>query len=279
MDWTEKLAQLVTEHGPNVVYALIVLIAGFIAAKAIRGLVRRALGRTRLDATLIPFVTGLVYYALLVFVVLAVLGRFGIQTASFIAVLGAAGFAVGLAMQGTLSNFAAGVMLLIFRPFKVGDVIEAGGSVGTVREIGIFATVLDSPDNVRIVLPNSGVYGQVVKNFSFNDTRRIDLVVGVSYDDDLSRAVEAVRSVLGADPRVLAEPAAVVAVSELADSSVNFVVRPWCKREDYWTLRWDLTRALKQELERAGCSIPFPQRDVHLHRGDAGPLAAFGATG
>ncbi len=265
MDWTEKLAQLVTEHGPNVVYALIVLIAGFIAAKAIRGLVRRALGRTRLDATLIPFVTGLVYYALLVFVVLAVLGRFGIQTASFIAVLGAAGFAVGLAMQGTLSNFASGVMLLTFRPFRVDDVIEAAGEVGKVIEIGMFSTTLHTPDNIKIIVPNSAIFGSTIKNITANDTRRNDMSIGISYDDDIGKAIEVINGVLKADARVLKDPAPVVAVSELADSSVNFAVRPWCTKEDYWGLRFDLNRRFKEELEAAGCSIPYPQSDVHLH--------------
>jgi len=196
--------------------------------------------------------------------VIAVLSLFGVQTASLIAVLGAAGLAVGLALQGTLSNFAAGVMLLIFRPFKVGDFIDAVGTAGSVMEIGIFSTTLKSPDNIKIVLPNSQVYGQTIKNFNGYDTRRIDLVIGVSYDNDLQVALDTIRSVVTADPRVMAEPEVQIAVSNLGDSSVDIVVRPWCAGTDYWALRFDLTRRLKEDLEAAGCSIPYPQRDVHL---------------
>ena len=194
------------------------------------------------------------------------ISTWGLKVVGAIAVLGAAGLAVGLALQGTLSNFAAGVMLLIFRPFQLGDFIDAGGTAGTVIEIGIFATTLHSPDNVRIVVPNSSVCGQTIKNFSANDTRRNDMVVGVSYDDDLGLAMETINRVLASDARVLKDPEPLVAVSEMADSSVNFVVRPWCTKEDYWAMRFDLTRKLKEELEAAGCSIPYPQQDVHMHQ-------------
>jgi small conductance mechanosensitive channel len=265
----DSLAAIVSTWGLRVLGALALLIVGWIAAKMIRGSLRRALERTGLDPTLIPFLSNLVYYGVLTFVVIGVLGLFGIQTASLVAVFGAAGLAVGLAMQGTLSNFAAGVMLLIFRPFKVGDFIDAGGTSGSVQEISVFSTVLHTPDNVRIVAPNSTIYGGVIKNFSFNDTRRNDLVMGIDYGDDIGRAIETIKSVLGEDPRVLSDPAPVIAVSELADSSVNLVVRPWCKAGDYWPMRFDLTRKLKERLEAAGCSIPFPQTDVHLHGRDA----------
>jgi small conductance mechanosensitive channel len=194
------------------------------------------------------------------------MGVLGISTASFVAVLGAAGLAIALAFQGTFSNFAAGIMLLTFRPFGVGDYVEVGGSAGTVKEVGIFSCILNTPDNVEIRVPNSGIFGSTIKNFSANETRRIDLVMGVGYDDDLGVAARAIMDTIAADPRVLAEPAPVVAVNELADSSVNFVVRPWVKGEDYWTTRWDLTRALKENLEAAGCSIPYPQQDVHMHQ-------------
>lgn len=262
---TEALIGLVTRYGLRVVGAVVVLVVGWLLAKTVRGWTRRLLTRSNTDATLVPFVSNLVYYLLLTFVVVAVLGLFGIPTTSFIAVLGAAGLAVGLALQGTLSNFAAGVMLLIFRPFKVEDVIEAGGATGKVIEIGIFSTTLHTPDNVRIVVPNSGIYGGMVKNYSANDTRRNDLVVGISYDDDIGKAIDTIRGVIDADPRVLPEPAPQIAVSEMADSSVNLVVRPWCRAEDYWPLRFDLIRALKEQLEAAGCSIPYPQTDVHVH--------------
>jgi small conductance mechanosensitive channel len=258
--------EVISTYGLRVVGAIVVLIIGRMIAGALRSSVRKALDRSNLDKTLIPFLSGLVYYFALAFVLMAVLRLFGIETTSFIAVLGAAGLAVGLALQGTLSNFSAGVMLLIFRPFKVGDFVEAGGTSGSVQEIGIFTTVLHSPDNVRILVPNSAIYGGMVKNFTANDNRRNDFVLGIAYTDDIGRAIETVHKVLGSDDRVLPDPEPVVAVSELADSSVNLVVRPWCKKEDYWGLRFDLTRRFKEELEAAGCSIPFPQTDVHLHQ-------------
>ena len=258
--------ELVSAWGLKVVGALVVLIVGMIVAKMIRGSARKALERSSLDNTLVPFLSGLVYYLAVAFVLMAVLNLFGIETTSFIAVLGAAGFAVGLAMQGTLGNFAAGVMLLFFRPFKVGDFIDAAGTTGTVIEIGIFSTTLHSPDNVKIIAPNSAIYGTTIKNFAANDTRRNDMVMGISYDDDIGAAIDVINRILASDDRVLADPAPTVAVSEMADSSVNIVVRPWCKKDDYWGLRFDLTRRFKEELEAAGCSIPYPQQDVHTHQ-------------
>jgi small conductance mechanosensitive channel len=262
----ETLVELVSQWGLKVLGAVVVLVVGRWLAGRVRKAMTAGLTRSKLDPTLIPFVTSLVYYGIFAFVIIAVLGLFGIPTASFIAVLGAAGLAVGLALQGTLSNFAAGVMLLTFRPFRVGDYVDAGGTAGTVAAIGVFTTTLNTPDNVQITVPNSGVFGETIKNFSANPTRRNDMVVGVSYDDDLGVALDTIKRVVTADARVLAEPTSTIAVSELGDSSVNIVVRPWCKKEDYWALRFDLTRALKEELEKAGCSIPFPQRDVHLYR-------------
>ena len=263
------LTELATQWGLQIIGAIIVLLVGRIVAGWARRLTRKALERAEVDPTLVPFIAKLVYYLLLAFVVIAVLGVFGVQTASLVAVLGAAGLAVGLALQGTLSNFAAGVMLLFFRPFKVGDFIDAGGTTGSVEEIGVFATTLKSPDNVKIVVPNSQVYGQTIKNFNGFDTRRIDLVVGISYDDDISKAIDTIRSIVGADQRVMAEPETLIAVSNLGDSSVDLVVRPWCAGSDYWPLRFDLTRKIKEGLEAAGCSIPYPQTDVHLHQKSA----------
>jgi small conductance mechanosensitive channel len=262
----EGIAGTISTYGLQVVGAIALLILGRIVAGIARSAIRRTLDRSRLDRTLVPFVANLVYYTLLAFVVVAVLSLFGIETTSFIAVLGAAGLAVGLALQGTLSNFSAGVMLLAFRPFKIGDYVEASGSAGTVIEIGIFSTTLHSPDNVRIVVPNSGVYGHVLKNYSANETRRNDLVIGISYSDDIGKAIATIQDLLNGEERVLKEPAPVIAVSELGDSSVNLVVRPWCHRDHYWPLRFELTRRMKEGLEAAGCSIPFPQRDVHLFR-------------
>jgi small conductance mechanosensitive channel len=216
------------------------------------------------DETVVPFAAKLVYFLIMVFVLLAVLGLFGIPTTSIIAVLGAASLAVGLALQGTLSNFAAGVMLLLFRPFDVDDYIEVAGHAGTVKTVGVFATTLNTLDNVQITIPNGKVYGEAIKNYSANDIRRVDLVASVAYDDDLQTAKDTLMAILEADERVLDDPAPTVAVSELGASSVDFVVRPWCRAEDYWNVRFDLTRAIKESLEGAGLSIPFPQQDMHV---------------
>jgi small conductance mechanosensitive channel len=183
---------------------------------------------------------------------------------SHVAVFGAAGLAIALAFQGTISNFASGVMLLIFRPFSLGDFVDVGGTAGTVSQIDVFTTTITTPDNVKIIVPNGAIFGQTIKNFSANETRRIDLVIGVGYGDDLGRSMEVITRTVMSDERVLKDPAFVIAVSELADSSVNFVVRPWCGAEDYWDLRWDLTRNIKEALDENGISIPFPQRDIHM---------------
>ena len=261
---SQMLADIVSAWGLKLLSAIALLIFGRIAAGWTRHLVRKGLEKASVDATLVPFLASLAYYLLFAVVIVAVLGLVGIQTASLIAVLGAASLAVGLAMQGTLSNFASGAMLLLFRPFRVGDYIETGGEAGSVAAMGLFTTTLNTSDNVKIVIPNSSVFGQTIKNYAANDTRRNDLVVGISYDDDIGTAIDTINRVLTDDDRVLADPEPMVAVAELGDSSVNFVVRPWCKKEDYWDLRFDLTRALKEQLEAAGCSIPYPQRDVHI---------------
>ena len=260
----DSVVALVSQWGLQVIGAIAVLIIGRWIASRLKKVVVKALGRGNVDATLIPFFSGMVYYAALAVVVIAVLGLFGIETTSLVAVLGAAGLAVGLALQGTLSNFSAGVMLLLFRPFKVGHFVSAAGESGSVVEIGIFSTVLKTPDNIQIIVPNSAIYGGIIKNVSAYETRRNDLVMGVSYDDDLATVESVLRKVCEGDERVLKDPELTIAVAELADSSVNFVVRPWCKASDYWPLRFDLTRRFKEELEAAGCSIPYPQRDVHV---------------
>lgn len=261
---TQTAIDLTTRWGLSVIGAVALLIVGRMVAGLLRRIVRRALARAEVDATLVPFLSSLVYYLVLTVVVIAVLSLFGVQTTSLVAVLGAAGLAVGLALQGTLSHFAAGVMLLVFRPFKVGDFVEVGGTTGTVVEVGIFSSVLKSPDNVRITVPNSQIYGNTIRNYNGFDTRRVDLVIGISYDDDIPTAIETIDSVVRRDQRVLSDPAPVIAVHELGDSSVNLVVRPWCRAGDYWAVRWELTHQIKVALEAAGCSIPFPQRDVHL---------------
>ena len=274
MDWLqesfpgvmETVVETGTSQGLNVLAAIAILLIGRMAAGWVRRLTARGLRSTGVDETLIPFAASLAYFAILAFTIVAVLGKFGVETASFIAVLGAAGLAVGLALQGSLSNFAAGVMLLVFRPFHVGDLIEAGGTLGVVRAIGVFSTQVDTLDNVRVILPNSAIYGDKIANLSANENRRVDMTFGVGYGDDLQVAKDTIERIVKAHPAVLAEPAPDVEVSELGDSSVNFAVRPWCKHEDYWTVHFDLHRQLKEGLEAAGLSIPFPQRDVHLHQ-------------
>jgi len=260
----ETIARLAPVAGLRLAAAVGILVAGWIIARLIKTSVRKALEHSRTEPTLIPFVASLAYYLVVTFVVIAGLGTLGIPTAQFVAVIGAAGLAVGLALQGTLSNFASGVLILLLRPFRAGDAVEVGGVVGLVAEVGIFNTTLNTPDNVRVVVPNSSILGQLIKNYSANPTRRIDMVVGISYGDDIGTAIRTIQSVIGADERVLHDPVSQIAVSEMADSSINLVVRPWCKKEDYWNLRFDLTRRIKEQLEAAGCSIPFPQRDVHL---------------
>ncbi len=263
----EVLSQVYTylaTYGLSILGAIVIFLVGRWVAKLLSRVAASAMTKAKMDPTLVHFIKDLAYVAMLMFVILAALAKMGIQTASFIAVLGAAGLAVGLALQGSLSNFASGVLMLIFKPMHVGDFVEAGGAKGTVKEIGIFTTVLSSPDNVRIIVPNSHVMGANISNYTVNGTRRVDMIIGVSYEDDLKKAKQVIEGVLSKDERILPEPAPVVAVSALADSSVNFVVRPWVKSTDYWATYFDLTANIKLALEDNGLTIPFPQRDVHL---------------
>jgi len=255
---------LVSTWGISVLGAIALLVVGRWVAGMTRKAARRSLEHGKIDKSLVPFVSSLAYYGVLAVVVIAVLNLFGVETTSLVAVIGAAGLAIGLALQGTLSNFSAGAMLLMFRPIRVGDYVEVAGQGGTVAEIGVFTTTLNTPDNVRVVIPNSSVYGATIKNYSANANRRIDLIMSISYSDDIGKAIDAINNVLSAEKRVLADPAPTVAVVELGDSSVNLVVRPWVVKEEYWPTRFDLTRALKEGLESSGCTIPFPQRDLHV---------------
>ena len=258
------LAQFASVYGLKVIGAILILIIGRIIAGQVRKGVRR-LGDTRQwDASLVGFVSSLVYFFVMAFVLVAVLGSFGVQTASIVAVLGAASFAVGLALQGTLSNFAAGVMILLFRPFKVGDYVDVAGVAGSVKSIAIFSTTLATPDNVRIEVPNSKIYGDIIKNYGGYDTRRIDMTIGIGYGDDMAQAIEVIRGIVTADDRVLAAPETQIAVAELGDSSVNLIVRPWVKGSDYWPTRFYLNQAIKDALDAAGIEIPFPQRVVTM---------------
>lgn len=248
-----------------VLAAVVILVAGWMVAGWIRNLTRKGLERGRVDGALVPFAAKLTYYSVLAVVVIAALNRLGVATTSVVAIFGAFALAVGLAMQSTLSNFASGVMLLIFRPFGLGDYVDIGGTAGTVMEIDIFATTLRSPDNIMITVPNSQIYGSAISNFNGYETRRVDMVMGIAYDDDIQTALDTIHRIVTADERVLADPEPQIAVSNLGDSSVDIVVRPWCAAGDYWALKFDLTRRLKEGLESAGCSIPFPQRDVHMY--------------
>jgi len=189
-----------------------------------------------------------------------------VPTTSVVAILGAASLAVGLALQGSLSNFAAGVMILIFRPFKKGDYVEAGGAAGMVESIGIFTTVMTTPDNREVIVPNGAIIGNNITNYSARPTRRVDMVFGISYDDDIRKAKALLQEIVAADTRVLEDPAPVIALGDLGDSSVNFLVRPWVKAEDYWALKWEMTETVKQQFDEAGITIPYPQMDVHLHK-------------
>jgi len=260
----DTLYAFATTYGLKVIGAILILIIGRIVAGIIRGSVTKLGNARQWDSSLTGFLSSLVYFFVMAFVIIAMLGTFGVQTASIVAVLGAASFAVGLALQGSLANFAAGVMILLFRPFKVGDWVEVAGQAGSVKNIAIFGTTLATGDNVRIEIPNSQVYGGIVKNYAGYDTRRIDMVVGVGYGADLSKVIQIITDVVKADSRVLADPALTVAVSEMGDSSMNLVVRPWVKGADYWGTRFDLTKGIKEALDANNIDIPYPQQVVHM---------------
>jgi len=266
----ERAIDVALAYLPNVVGGILILIFGWIVAGAVARWVRRGLARVeRIDATLRNFLASLVRYGILILTVLAMLNQFGVQTASLIALFGAAGLAIGLALQGTLSNVAAGVMLLLLRPFKVGDYIDAGSAAGTVIDLGLFTTELATFDNIQVFVPNTALWGATLKNYSVYPTRRLDVTVGISYGDDLEVALAALEQVLRDDPRVHREPEPQVLVDALADSSVNLIGRFWCNAGDYWPLRFDLTKRFKQTCDARGITIPFPQRDVHLHQAPA----------
>ena len=252
--------------GINIVMALLIFFIG----KWICGLLVKVFGRvmakSKYDAMLVEFIQSILGAVLLLFVIVASLDRLGVDTTSLVAVFGAAGLAIGLSLQGSLQNFAAGVMLLMFRPFKAGDYVEAGGTAGVVNGIGIFTTTILTPDNKQIIVPNGNVYSDNITNYSAMATRRVDLVFGIGYDDDLLKAKQILEEVVKANERVLAEPAPQVAVSELADSSVNFVVRPWVNSADYWTVMFGLTEEVKLRFDKEGISIPYPQMDIHLDK-------------
>ncbi len=261
----DQVIEIITIYGIDVIGALAILILGWMIAGWIRSAVDKSLSKVpNMDGTLRPFLSKLVRWIVLAFVIVAVLNQFGVETTSMIAVLGAAGLAIGLALQGTLSNVASGVMLLILRPFKVGDFISAGSLSGTVVEIGLFTSELKTGDGVYIMAPNSQIWNTTITNFSRNSTRRIDIVVGVAYDDDLDVAQKALQSLMDGQALVLKNPASETMIKSLGDSSVNINMRCWVNTADYWDAFWALNKGAKAAVESAGCSIPFPQRDVHL---------------
>ena len=266
---------LIATYGFQVVGAIVVLIVGWMAAGMAARWAAKGLAKTgKVDETLTGFLSSLAKYLVLIVVVIMVLNLFGVQTTSLIAVLGAASLAIGLALQGTLSNIAAGVMLLLFRPFKVNDYIEGGGQAGTVKAISLFVTELATPDNVQILVPNSQMWGSAIKNYSFHATRRVDMVLGISYEDDVEKAVGIIEQMAGDDGRVMDDPAPQIVVGELADSSVNIVIRLWCQAGDYWGIKFDMTKALKLRMDAEGISIPYPQRTLHVVGGEKAGLAA-----
>jgi small conductance mechanosensitive channel len=264
-EYADMVAVLLTTYGLSVLGGLVVLTVGWTIAGWARRAVDRGLGKIEsIDVTLRSFLASATRYLILVLTVLAVLSEFGIQTASLITVFGAASLAIGLALQGTLSNLAAGVMLLFFRPFHVGDYVEAGGHAGTVKAIDLFMTEFATPDNVRILVPNGNIWGGAVVNYSHHATRRVDLLIGIDYGDDMDKAIETIRGVIAADERVHDDPEPLVVIGELADNSVNIVIRVWCDAANYWPLKFGMTKALKESLDKAGISFPFPQRTVHI---------------
>jgi small conductance mechanosensitive channel len=253
-----------SEYSLKLLAAILILIIGRWLARKIAALLARVLEKNGIDVTLTGFLQNITYYALLVLVLIAAAGQLGINTTSFLTIVGAAGLAVGLALKDSLSNFASGVMLVLFRPFRVGDVVEAGGVKGKVVGINIFNTVMNTPDNQRIIVPNSSITSDVITNVNANPTRRIDLVAGIGYEDDIAKARQVLEGIIQAEERVLKDPAPTIAVAELADSSVNFVVRPWVNTGDYWDVFFALTEQIKLRFDAEGISIPYPQQDLHL---------------
>ncbi len=252
----------------QIAIAVAIFVIGRWVAQWLTGLTRKLMTKSKLDGMLVNFVGNLVYTVLLLVVVMASLDQLGIETTSLLAIFGAAGLAVGLALKDSLANFSSGVMIILFRPFKVGDFIEAAGVSGTVEEVRIFATILRTGDNREIIIPNSQIYGGTITNYSARATRRVDLVFGIGYDDDIARAKQIINDIMKNDERILAEPEPAVAMAELADSSVNFNVRPWVKSGDYWAVRADLLEKVKLAFDAEGISIPYPQQDIHLHKAD-----------
>lgn len=264
--YMDMAMQFASEYGLKIIGAFIIFIVGKWIAKWLRNGVVKLMHKSNVDSTLISFVQSIVYILLMIVVILAALNALGVDTTSFAAILAAAGLAIGLALQGTLGNIGSGVLIITFRPFNVGDVVTVGGETGTVAAISMFATILHTPDNKAVTVPNTSVTGGNITNFSARETRRLDLTFGIGYDDDLKLAKSVLEDIIKADERVLADPAPFVGVKELGDSSVNFAFRPWVKSEDYWAVHFDMMEKVKLTFDEKGISIPYPQMDVHLNK-------------
>jgi len=260
----EQISQFVTSYGLNLLGAILIFVVGRWVSRRISLLIEKLLSKSRIEKTLVRFIRNISYYGLFIFFTIAALSKLGIQTASFIAVLGAAGLAVGFALQGSLSNFASGVLLILFHPFKIGDHVEAGGANGIVEEIQIFRTVIISFDNKRIFVPNSKIMSDKITNHTAEDIRRVDLLLGIGYDDDIRKAREILLDIFQHDDRILKDPAPKVIVKELGDSSVNLSARPYVNTEDYWGVYFDMLETVKLRFDDAGINIPYPQRDIHM---------------
>ena len=266
IDFQAIFNDYVTPWGINLAMALLIFFLGRLIVKIVVGVVRKLMLRGGVEILLVGFICSILRWVLLLFVVVAALDRLGVNTTSMVAILGAAGLAIGLSLQDSLGNLAAGVMLIVFRPFKKGDFVDIAGTPGSVEAIGIFTTTLITPDNKVTIIPNGNIYGSNITNFSARDTRRVDMKFGVSYDDDIRTVKAELEKIIAEDERVLPEPAPVIEVSELADSSVNFIVRPGVKSTDYWKVLWETNAKVKLRFDEAGISIPFPQMDVHMDK-------------
>ncbi|WP_371876100.1 mechanosensitive ion channel family protein [Pleionea sp. CnH1-48] len=256
----------VIPYGIKVIMAILIFVIGKMVVKAITKVLIKVMKKAKTDDILIDFISGIIGSLLMLFVIIAAIGQLGVDTTSLVALIGAAGLAIGLSLQSSLQNFASGVMLIVFRPFTSGDFVEVAGIAGIVEKITIFSTQLRTPDNKEMIVPNGKIYGDVITNYSAKPTRRVDMVFGIGYGDDIKKAKEVLESILEEDERILKDPAYVVAVSELADSSVNFVVRPWVNAADYWNVFFDTHEKVKLRFDAENISIPFPQMDIHLDK-------------
>ncbi|BFT31222.1 small-conductance mechanosensitive channel MscS [Alteromonas sp. D210916BOD_24] len=269
---TSDIEKYINEYaipwGINIAMAVAIYVIGRIVVGLILSVFRRLMAKSKYDNMLVDFLESIISAILMLFVIVASLDQLGVDTTSLVAILGAAGLAIGLSLQDSLKNFAAGIMLLVFKPFKAGDFVEAGGTAGSIVSIGIFTTTMNTPDNKEIIVPNGNIYGGNITNFSARDTRRVDMIVGIGYEADLLKAKRILEELIAEDDRILDEPAPRVAVSELASSSVNLVVRPWVNSAEFWNVKFDFTEKVKLRFDEEGIQIPFPQMDVHLHKAD-----------